>query len=145
MTDRHIVDVHILLVRAGEVLLSKRRSADEFDGRWHLPAGKLETGESATEATAREAMEEIGVVVDPTDLRHIHTAHVVSPGREARIGLFFEAVTWSGEPINREPDKSYELAWFPLTALPHNLIEYPAAGIRAYFTGATYSQRGWSV
>ncbi|MGV9819375.1 NUDIX hydrolase [Nocardia xishanensis] len=145
MTDRHIVDVHILLVRAGEVLLSKRRSADEFDGRWHLPAGKLEAGESATAATAREAMEEIGVVVEPADLRHIHTAHVVSPHREARIGLFFEAVTWSGEPVNREPDKCYELAWFPLTALPQNLIEYPAAGIRAYFTGATYSQRGWST
>ncbi|MET8776065.1 alpha/beta fold hydrolase [Nocardia sp. NPDC004654] len=145
MTDRHLVDVHIMLVRGGEVLLSRRRSADEFDGRWHLPAGKLEAGESATAGAAREALEEIGVVVDPADLRHIHTAHVVGSGREARLGLFFEAVNWSGEPVNREPDKCYELAWFALTALPGDVIEYPAAGIRAYFTGATYSQRGWPV
>ncbi|WP_433661354.1 hypothetical protein ACQPW1_03600 [Nocardia sp. CA-128927] len=35
-TARHIVDVHVLLIRDGRLLLSKRRSDDEFDGLWHL-------------------------------------------------------------------------------------------------------------
>ncbi|WP_433198082.1 NUDIX hydrolase [Nocardia sp. CA-107356] len=145
MTDRHIVDVHILLVRGREVLLSRRRSADEFDGLWHLPAGKLEVGESATAGAVREAYEEVGVVIDPADLRHVHTAHVVGSVREARLGVFFEALRWRGEPVNREPDKSYELQWFPLDALPDDsIIEYPAAGLRGYLGGATYSERGWS-
>ncbi|MET8875316.1 NUDIX domain-containing protein [Nocardia sp. NPDC004604] len=145
MTDRHLVDVHILLVRGREVLLSRRRSADEFDGLWHLPAGKLEAGESATAGAVREAYEEVGVVIDPADLRHVHTAHVVGSGREARLGVFFEALRWRGEPINREPDKSYGLQWFPLDALPDDsIIGYPAAGLRGYLSGVTYSERGWS-
>ncbi|MGW0248253.1 NUDIX domain-containing protein [Nocardia goodfellowii] len=144
MTTRHLVDVHVLLIRDGRLLLSKRRGEDEFDGLWHLPAGKLEPGEPATAAAAREALEEIGVVIDPVDLRHIHTAHVVGPGREARLGLFFEVRRWSGQPVNREPDKSYGLQWFPLDRLPESeIIAYPMAGIRARRTGATYSERGW--
>ncbi|WP_069165433.1 NUDIX hydrolase [Nocardia altamirensis] len=143
MTARHLIDVHVLLIRDGRLLLSKRRSDDVFDGRWHLPAGKLEAGESATAAAAREADEEIGVYIDQADLRHIHTAHVVGSGREARLGLFFEVRRWTGEPTNREPDKCHELRWFPLDALPDEIISYPAAGIRAHFSGATYSERGW--
>ncbi|MEU1546149.1 NUDIX domain-containing protein [Nocardia sp. NPDC005745] len=143
MVVRHVVDVHVLLLRGAELLLSRRRSADEFDGLWHLPAGKLEAGESALAAAVREAGEEVGVLIDPADLRHVHSAHVVDTGREDRIGLFFETRRWAGEPVNREPDKSYELRWFPLAKLPENLIQYPAAGIRGYLTGETYSQRGW--
>ncbi|MFC9892824.1 NUDIX domain-containing protein [Nocardia sp. NPDC127579] len=144
MADRHLVDVHVLLIRDGHLLLSKRRGDDEFDGLWHLPAGKLEVGESATAAAVREAREEIGVDIDPVDLRHIHTAHVVGSGREARIGLFFEARGWSGEPVNLEPDKCYGLQWFPLSRLPESeIIGYPLAGIRARAGGATYSERGW--
>ncbi|MEV6274306.1 NUDIX domain-containing protein [Nocardia sp. NPDC051832] len=144
MTGRHLVDVHVLLIRDGQLLLSKRRSADEFDGQWHLPAGKLEVGESATDAAAREALEEVGVVLDPVDLRHIHTAHVVGSGREARLGLFFEVRRWIGEPVNREPDKSHGLQWFPLGRLPESeIIGYSLVGIRARGTGATYTERGW--
>jgi 8-oxo-dGTP pyrophosphatase MutT (NUDIX family) len=144
MTDRHLVDVHVLLIRGGEVLLSKRRGPDEFDGLWHLPAGKLEAGEAATGGAVREANEEIGVVIDPTDLRLVHTAHVVGAGREPRLGLFFEVLRWSGEPVNREPDKSYGLQWFPLDELPSAIIGYPAAGIRGYLGGDIYSERGWA-
>ncbi|MFG1796991.1 NUDIX domain-containing protein [Nocardia sp. NPDC049149] len=143
MTARHLIDVHVLLIRDGRLLLSKRRSDDVFDGRWHLPAGKLEAGESATAAAAREADEEIGVYIDQADLRHIHTAHVVGSGREPRLGLFFEVRHWTGEPTNREPDKCHELRWFPLDVLPDDIISYPAAGIRAHFSGATYSEHGW--
>ncbi|WP_406269453.1 NUDIX domain-containing protein [Nocardia sp. NBC_00881] len=144
MTTRHLVDVHVLLVSGDDLLLSKRRSDDEFDGLWHLPAGKLEADESATAATVREAYEEVGVVIDEADLHHIHTAHVVGSGLEPRLGLFFETHRWSGDPVNREPGKSYELRWFPLTALPEStLIPYSNAGIQAHRTGCTYSQQGW--
>ncbi|MFE7801609.1 NUDIX domain-containing protein [Nocardia sp. NPDC057440] len=145
MTDRHLVDVHVLVIRDGELLLSKRRSNDEFDGRWHLPAGKLEVGESAAVAAAREAHEEIGIVIDPAGLRLFHVAHVIGSGREARLGLFFEVLRWTGEPVNREPDKCYELRWFPLDALPEDsIIRYSLAGIRAFSSESTYSERGWN-
>src|SRR5918992_2814738 len=47
---------------AGRVLLMRR--AD--DGRWGLPAGAIDPGESPAEAIAREVREETGLVVRPT-------------------------------------------------------------------------------
>lgn len=145
MIARHFVDVHVLLTRQEEILLSLRRSGDRFDNLWHLPSGKLEEGESAAAGAAREAAEEVGVGIDPAALRLVHTAHVVAPGRPSRLGLFFHTVTWTGEPENREPDKCYELRWFPLDALPERLIRYPALGIEGWRSGIPYSEYGWDL
>lgn len=143
MTPRHLVDVHLLLIRDGALLLSLRRSGDEFDRRWHLPSGKVEVGESATAAAVREAGEEIGVGIDPGDLRLIHVAHVVAPGRDDRVGLFFRVERWQGEPFNREPDKCYAVQWFPLGEIPGDLIRYSALGIAALNSDDPYSEFGW--
>ena len=144
MADRHIVDVHVLLIRDDEVLLTQRRDRNpEFNGAWHLPSGKLDAGESVLDAAVREAEEEVGVLIDPADLRHVHTTHVNGSGPEPRLGLFFETTRWIGEPTNREPDKCSAIAWFPLNALPDRLIEYPAAGINAYRQVKAFSTLGW--
>lgn len=146
MADRHLVDVHVLLVRDGQLLLTQRRDANpEFDGRWHLPSGKLDAGESVLDAAVREAEEEVGVLIDPADLRHVHTTHVNGSGPEPRLGLFFEARCWLGEPTNREPDKCAAISWFSLDDLPAELIAYPAAGIRAYRTDMRFSVLGWRM
>jgi 8-oxo-dGTP diphosphatase len=144
MADRHLIDVHLLLVRDNRVLLIRRRDTNPtFDGRWHLPSGKLDAGESVPAAAAREAREEVGVVVQPHDLRHVHTLHVNGSGPEPRLGLFFEARRWVGEPANLEPHKCSGVRWFHLDALPEELIEYPGAGIDAYRAGVPFSVRGW--
>lgn len=132
MADRHLVDVHVLLLRDDQVLLTRRRDRNPlFDGRWHLPSGKLDAGESVLAAAVREVDEEIGVVVESGDLRHVHTLHVNGSGVEPRLGLFFETRRWSGEPVNREPEKCSAVRWFPLDALPADLIEYSATGLTA--------------
>lgn len=144
MADRHLVDVHVLLVDADQLLLTRRRDADPaFDGLWHLPSGKLESGESVLDAAVREAREEVGVLVESGDLRHVHTIHVSGSGAEPRLGVFFEARRWGGEPANREPDKCSAVRWYPLDDLPDELIDYPATGIRAYRDGIPFSVRGW--
>lgn len=145
MADRHLIDVHILLLRDDEVLLSQRRDPNpEFDGLWHAPSGKLDAGESVLDAAAREAREEVGVLIEPTDLEHVHTIHVNGSGPEPRLGLFFATRRWIGEPSNCEPEKCQALQWFPLTDLPDKVIDYPAAGIAGYRTGSRFSIRGWT-
>lgn len=145
MPDRHLIDVHVIIVDDGSILLTQRRDDNpEFDGRWHLPSGKLDAGESALDAAARETEEEVGVLIQPTDLRHVHTTHVNGSGPEPRLGLFFETRRWFGEPRNREPDKCSAVRWYPLHELPDDLIEYPAAGILSYVNGATFSIAGWT-
>jgi 8-oxo-dGTP diphosphatase len=146
MADRHLIDVHVLLVDDNEnVLLTQRRDSNPaFDGLWHLPSGKLDAGESVLAAATREAEEEIGVLIDPADLTYVHTIHVNGSGREPRLGLFFRTTRWIGEPTNREPEKCSDVQWFPLNELPEHIIDYPAAGIRAYRDGALFSIRGWT-
>lgn len=144
MADRHLVDVHVLLVGGERVLLTRRRDADpRFDGGWQLPAGKLAAGESVLAAACREVAEEVGVALDPAELRHVHTAHVVAAGLPGRIGLFFRASRWRGEPVNREPDACSGLGWFRLDELPRGLIDYAAAGIAGYRAGRSFGLLGW--
>ncbi len=144
MADRHLVDVHILLVRDDQILLTQRRDTNpDFNDRWHLPSDKLDAGESVLAAAVREAEEEIGVFIDSADLRHVHTIHVNGSGPEPRLGLFFEARRWIGEPTIREPDKCSAIGWFPLSDLPDQLIAYPASGIHAYQRRLTFCVQGW--
>jgi ADP-ribose pyrophosphatase YjhB (NUDIX family) len=137
-----VIDVHVLLVRDGELLLT-RRIGSYGNGLWHLPSGKLEAGESLPAAAAREAAEEVGVDIDPADLRHAHTLHATGAGQWPRLGVFFEARRWAGEPYNREPDKCSAVGWFPLDRLPGDVIPYPLAGIRAYLDGVPFGLLGW--
>jgi 8-oxo-dGTP diphosphatase len=138
-----VIDVHVLLVRGDEVLLSKRRGR-YGDGMWHLPAGKLEAGESVLAAAVREAEEEVGVRIAEEDLRFVHTLHARGDGVGSRMGLFFEVRRWAGEPVNREPDKCYEVAWFRRDRLPENMIPYPLAGVHGYLEGVPFGVLGWS-
>jgi ADP-ribose pyrophosphatase YjhB (NUDIX family) len=41
-----------------------KRAHEPLRGQWSLPGGRVELGESLTEATAREVFEETGLVVD---------------------------------------------------------------------------------
>jgi 8-oxo-dGTP diphosphatase len=141
--QRPIVDVHLLLVRDGQILLTQRHGGYAAGG-WHAPSGKVDTEESIVDAVIREGLEEIGVHIKPTHLRCVHTLHAHNPGEQPRIGWFFETTQWTGEPVNREPDKCAAIGWFTLDGgLPDTMIPYPKAGILAYRAGIPFSILGW--
>jgi 8-oxo-dGTP diphosphatase len=50
-----------LIVRDGEVLIGQRRPDQPMALLWEFPGGKIEAGESAEEALARELDEELGI------------------------------------------------------------------------------------
>lgn len=49
------------LVRDGLLLLAQRSRPPELAGRWELPGGKVETGETPEIALVRELREELGI------------------------------------------------------------------------------------
>jgi len=52
-----------VLQRGGEYLVQQRQAGTPCAGQWEFPGGKVEAGESARDALARELAEELGVAV----------------------------------------------------------------------------------
>ncbi|WP_061296268.1 NUDIX hydrolase [Herbidospora cretacea] len=136
------VDLHLILRRGDQVLLGQRQNTGYADGSWHLPSGHLDPGESASQGALREAAEEIGVTIEPGDVQFAHLMHHYT--NDARTALFYEAEQWTGEITNMEPDKCVEWRWFPLDALPDQMIPYAADALAHCIKGDVYSERGWS-
>ena len=142
---RHFVDVYLILRRSdGQVLLLVRANTGFQDGRAGLPSGGLEPGESVLDGVIREAKEEIGVVVRREDLRCVHVVHSLHPGEdEGRVGFFFQAERWVGDPVNAEPHKCSRLVWADPAALPDGVIGLVAEAITAAGQGRSFAVTGW--
>jgi 8-oxo-dGTP diphosphatase len=61
------VGVGAVVLHRGKVLLV-RRGRPPSAGRWSLPGGLVELGETTVEAVKRELMEECGIVIDVVDV-----------------------------------------------------------------------------
>jgi 8-oxo-dGTP diphosphatase len=141
MRSRFPVAVHLFLFHHDRVLLSRRFNTGWEDGKYSVPAGHVDTGESVTEATIREAHEEIGVTLKPEDIEVIHVMH--RKADDERVDFFLVARRWTGEITNQEPHKCDDLTWHPLTSLPSNLIPYVGQGLANYQHGIFFSEFGW--
>lgn len=67
------VVVCVLINDTNEVLMMQE-SKPSCVGKWYLPAGRMECGEHICEATAREVLEETGILADMTTLLGIESA-----------------------------------------------------------------------
>lgn len=143
-SKRHTVigDVHLLLSdRQRRVLFGRRANTGYEDGAYHLPSGHLEADESVVAALVREATEEIGVTIDPAAVDFAHIMHNASSG--GRAAFFFLVEQWEGEPLNMEPDKCDDLAWFDLEALPDRMIPYCREALHHIAARRPFSLYGW--
>jgi 8-oxo-dGTP diphosphatase len=61
---KHLLVVAALIEREGRVLLSQRRADQSLPLHWEFPGGKVEPGESPSQALVREIQEELGCAID---------------------------------------------------------------------------------
>lgn len=106
------VGVGVMLVEDGRLLLV-RRAMEPEKGRWSLPAGYLDYGESPVETAVREAREETGLQVRITGL--VDAFHN-PPGGGATVFLLYRAERVSGEPT--AGDDADAVAFFGRDELP---------------------------
>lgn len=92
--------VNIFLLKPGSVLLLRRSNTGFEDGNYGAIGGHLESGETIIQAATRECREEIGVDIDPDDLKVIGVCHYTSPQGDG-IDFFLSAHRWKGKPFPR--------------------------------------------
>ncbi|MCZ0975884.1 NUDIX domain-containing protein [Streptomyces albulus] len=145
-TVLNVIGVHLYLERPdGTVLLGLRHRDSAFaPSTWHVLAGHCEQ-ESAITCLIREAREEAGLQIQPQDIELVHVVHHIDrAGDQPRMGLFFRARTWTGEPELREPDKCTQWKFWDPAALPDDLVPYTRVAIEGIRTGRLYSETGWA-
>jgi len=143
--DRHklIPASYLILRRGDEVLLLRRFNTGYEDGKYSMPAGHVDAGETFTEALVREVAEEVGVTLRAEDVRVAHIMHRKSTVSSERVDTFFVTEKWEGEIKNMEPHKCDELAWFPSDKLPENTIPYIRQALEYIDQDKFYSEFGW--
>lgn len=113
-TKRPVAGAGIVVIRGDEVLLIKR-GKPPYKGEWSIPGGKVEYGETASEAALRELREETGVtaqiagLIDVVD--SIGEREPGQPGDWHYLLIDYAAVWTSGEPV--ADDDVDEAAFFP--------------------------------
>jgi 8-oxo-dGTP pyrophosphatase MutT (NUDIX family) len=119
---------YVILRRNDEILLQQRRNTGFRDGFWATAAaGHVERGEAVVDAAVREAREELGVRIDPTDLAPLTAMHRTNSTGEPvdeRVDFFYTCTRWSGTPRRVEEEKSAALGWFGLAALPEPVVPH---------------------
>jgi 8-oxo-dGTP diphosphatase len=94
-----------VIERPGEFLLAQRPEGKPYSGYWEFPGGKIESGEDARVALARELKEELGITVREST-PWITRMHVYT---HATVRLhFFRVSAWDGEP---QPLEDQAIAW----------------------------------
>ncbi len=128
----------IVLDSRGWILLEKRSDC----GMWGLPGGRIEPGESVTEAAVREVYEETGLTVEITRLLGVYSEP------ESRIVTFLdngdvvhlvdillEAKIISGELFISS--ESEALHFFNPTTLPSDIVPPALAPLQDFLQGQT--------
>lgn len=136
-----IASGYLMLIRDGEILLLRRFNTGYEDGKYSLPAGHIEEGETLTAGTCREIKEEIDINVKPDDLKLVHVMH--RKHMDIRMDFFFTTNKKNLTPKNLEPGKCDDLDWFSLTKLPVHTIPYIRAAIENVRKKIVYSEFGW--
>ena len=131
----HLV-VNFIIVKDNKFLLERKDT-----GKWRLPGGHLEAGETPLEAVRREAKEELGLsirviseapIIEDTELvnslpipinmySEIVEKDSNFPLKHINIGMIY-ALKTDEEPI---PKESQQIKWFNIDELKSNNIMQP--------------------
>ena len=114
-----VVAVGVLIDGEGRVLVSRRAADAHQGGLWEFPGGKVEVGESVSDALSRELREELGIQIGASE-RLMTIEHDYG---DKKVKLDVHRIkSWQGEARGLE---GQPLAW----QLPVDLSQwsFPAA------------------
>lgn len=109
----------------GEVLLVLRAGSGEYAsdgaGKWAMPGGWMDFGETFAQTGERETLEETGITV-ACETTPMDTVTVMAENGEFQIVVPIVRGRYvSGEPTVIEPDKHDEVCWVPYGEIQRGL------------------------
>ncbi|MCX8501033.1 MAG: 8-oxo-dGTP diphosphatase MutT [Alphaproteobacteria bacterium] len=119
MTHPLVYAVAVALVdETGRLLIAERPQGKSMAGFWEFPGGKIEPGETPSQAICRESTEELGVGIAPESLVPISFVEHDYPHFTLILFLYLSR-DWQGEVMGQE---GQELAWVTGEELRHRQL-----------------------
>lgn len=116
------VSCEMIVLKDDSVLMGKRGKVFG-EGTWAFPGGHVEKGEKVEESMKRELMEEVGII--PTKFELLTILNDI-PNIEGQDNQYFRFVfvvdNFTGNVVNKEPDKCDEWKWFKKTEIPNPIF-----------------------
>jgi 8-oxo-dGTP pyrophosphatase MutT (NUDIX family) len=144
MSDKFklIPEAHIFLTNNNnEILLLRRLNTGYEDGNYSVIAGHIDGNEEVKAAAIREAKEETGIEIQPSDIEVVGVMHRKSDSE--RVSFFLAASRWTGDIVNAEPDKCDDISWHSVHNLPANMVPYVRQALENYRKGRFFESFGW--
>jgi mutator protein MutT len=110
--DAPLVGVGAIIIDGNRVVLVKRGRAPLM-GKWSIPGGVLEVGETLRKAVVREVTEETGLAVDPGELLGVFER--VVPDEQGRMKYHYVLIDFLCRTVTGElaaGDDADEVRWF---------------------------------
>ena len=111
------VAVGALVIKAGAVLLVKRGKAPS-EGKWAIPGGSVELGETLQQAAEREIFEETGIRIRAVE--PVYTFDFIERNRYGRIRFHYVIIDLAAEYLSgkiKPGDDADQAAWIPFAEL----------------------------
>jgi 8-oxo-dGTP diphosphatase len=129
-----VVGVGAVIIHRGQAVLI-RRGKEPLRGRWVVPGGTVELGESLAEAVVREVREETGLTVVPRELLAVFE-HVDE--EEGRVRYHYVIVDFLCDYVSGTAEAASDAEALALVApselpdydLPEKALEVVRAGFR---------------
>jgi 8-oxo-dGTP diphosphatase len=104
----------LIFNEAGKFLMMKRGPAAKNEvGKWEIPGGAIEFGETFAEGIKREIKEEIGVEVEVLELLDL-CDHILPDEHQHWVSPTYICQIVKGTPRIMEPEKCDDLGWFSI-------------------------------
>jgi 8-oxo-dGTP diphosphatase len=103
--EHPLVGVGAVIVKDGKFLLVKR-AFEPSAGKWSVPGGLVEVGESLAEACIRETEEETGLKVEVLEL--INVFDMIDRDDAGRVRYHYVLIDFLVKPVGGEEKPSHE-------------------------------------